>query len=66
MDGGSGFVAAALEEAGVAIEAAEGEEGVLAAAARAAEVNTRLVGPAARLVGRPARGARHAGRRRER
>ena len=66
MDSGGGLVAAALEEAGVAIEAAEGEEGVLAAAARAAEVNTRLVGPAARLVGRPARGARHAGRRRAR
>lgn len=56
-----GLVAAALEEAGVAVEAAEGEEAVLAAAAaRAAEVDARLVGAAARLVGRPARGTRHA------
>jgi hypothetical protein len=55
---GSGFVAAALEEAGVAVEAAEG---VLAAAARASEVDTRLVGGAACIVGRPARGARHDG-----
>lgn len=46
MDGGRGFVAAALEEAGVAVEAAEGEETVLAAAARAAEVDARQIGRA--------------------
>ena len=34
---------------------------VLAAAARAAEVDARLVGAPARLAGLPARGARHAG-----
>ena len=60
-EGGSGLVAAALEESRVAVEAAEGEEAVLAAAARAAEVDARLVGATARLVGLPAWGARHAG-----
>jgi hypothetical protein len=58
--GEGGLVAAALEEAGLAVAAAEGEEAVLPASARSAGVHARrLVGGAARLLGRPPWDARH-------